>query len=130
MARGAPGRKVAMEDARDLIGQTVLIKLASNEGLAFAGFPADGPFFCKVVAVDEIGIWAENRNFVTVEIRNSRGSYIPRAKQKPERHVVSLLIPWRTIHTVVKFEEKDAVKAAAEMLGESRTACGRVGFLK
>jgi len=119
-----------MQDARDLIGQNVLLKLTSNEGLAFAGVPADGPFFCKVSAVDEIGIWVENRNFVTIEIRNSRGRYVPREKQKPLQHAVSLLIPWRIVHTVVKFEEAGAIKASAEVLGEDLRSCGRIGFVK
>jgi len=119
-----------MEDARDLIGQNVLLKLTSNEGLAFAGIPVDGPFFCKVSAVDEIGIWVENKNFVTIEIRNRRGRYIPREKQKPERHAVSLLIPWRIVHTVVRFKEGSADKASTEVLGEDLRRCGRIGFLK
>jgi len=119
-----------MQDARDLVGRTVLIKLTSNEGLAFAGFPEEGPFFCRVVAVDEIGIWAENRNFVTIEIRNNRGSYIPKKKQKPRRNVVSLLIPWRIIHTAVMFEEEEGLKIAGEMLGEDTPPAGSIGFVK
>ena len=117
-----------MEDARDLVDQTVLVKLTSNEGLAFAGIPDEGPFFCKVVAVDEIGIWVENRRFATVEIRNSAGRYIPKRRQKTERHVVNLLIPWRIIHTVVRFQEGGAVKAA--ILGENVCDSGRIGFVK
>ena len=41
-----------MEDARDLVDQTVLVKLDSTEGLEFAGIERDCPFFCKVAAVD------------------------------------------------------------------------------
>jgi hypothetical protein len=119
---------IPVEDARDLVDQTVLVKLTSNEGLAFAGVPDEGPFFCKVVAVDEIGIWVENRRFVTVEIRSSAGRYVPKRKQKPERHVVNLLIPWRIILTVVRFQGEAAVKAA--VLGESACDSGRIGFVK
>lgn len=121
---------MAMDDSRDLIGQTVLLKLTSNEGLAFAGVPVEGPFFCRVTAVDEIGVWAENRNFVTIEIRNSAGGYIPKRKQKAERHSVNLLIPWRIIHTIVKFEETKTLKAEAEVLGEQPPNCTRIGFVK
>lgn len=119
-----------MDDARDLAGQTILVKLTSNEGLAFAGVPAEGPFFCKVTAVDEIGIWVENRNFVTMEIRNAAGRYIPKRKQKAERHSVNLLIPWRIVHTAVKFEKGKELDAAAEVLGEKPPCCGRIGFVK
>ena len=91
-----------MDDAQDLIGQTILVKLTSNEGLAFAGVPADGPFFCRVTTVDEIGIWVENKNFVTMEIRNAAGHYIPKRKQE----------------------------AAAQVLGDKVPSCGRIGFVK
>ena len=121
---------MAMDDARDLIGQTILVKLTSNEGLAFAGVPADGPFFCRVTTVDEIGIWVENKNFVTMEIRNAAGHYIPKRKQKAERHSVNLLIPWRIIHSVVKFEKANELEAAAQVLGDKVPSCGRIGFVK
>jgi hypothetical protein len=119
-----------MEDSRDLIGETVLVKLTSNEGLAFAGVPGDGPFFCRVAAVDEIGIWLENKNFATIEIRNSAGCYIPKRKQKARRHAVNLLIPWRIIHTVVKFEAAKTIRADADVLGEKPPSCARIGFVE
>jgi hypothetical protein len=120
---------MSMDDARDIIGQKVLVKLTENEGLAFAGVPGDGPFFCKVVAVDEIGIWVENKSFVTMEIRNAAGSYIPKRKQKAQRHSVNLLFPWRIVHTVVRFEKSDAAPAKASVLGEKSACCGRIGFV-
>jgi len=119
-----------MEDARDLIGQTVLIKLTSNEGLVFAGVPEDGPFFCTVAAVDEIGIWVENKSFVTMEIRDGKGRYIPREQQKPARHAVDILLPWRIVHAVVMFEKGDAVELKGEALGEESPDSGRIGFVK
>jgi hypothetical protein len=119
-----------MQDARDLVNQTVLVKLVSNEGLSFTGMPEDGPFFCKVTAVDEIGIWVENGRFATVEIRDGRGRYIPKPRQKIERHEVDLLIPWRIVHTVVRFRKKDAAKAAANALGADATTGSCIGFVK
>ena len=121
---------VKMEDARDLIGQTVLMKLTSNEGLAFAGVPGDGPFFCGVAAVDEVGIWVKNKSFVTMEIRDGKGRYIPREKQKPQRHEVNILVPWRIVHAVVLFEKGNAVELKGEALGEESPDGGRIGFVK
>jgi hypothetical protein len=119
-----------MQDARDLIDQTVLVKLVSNEGLGFTGIPEDGPFFCKVTAVDEIGIWVENAKFATVEIRDGQGRYIPKRKQKLQRHEVDLLIPWRTIHTLIRFRENDAATAAANVLGADTKPGSCIGFVK
>ena len=119
-----------MEDARDLVGQTVLVKLASNEGLGFAGVPGEGPFFCFVAAVDEVGIWVRNKSFVTMEIRDGKGRYIPRRMQKAERHVVNILLPWRIVHAVVLFEKKDAAGLKGETLGDSSSERGRIGFMK
>lgn len=121
---------MTMQDARDLIDQTVLVKLVSNEGLAFTGIPGDGPFFCKVTAVDEIGIWVENGKFATVEIRDGEGRYIPKRKQKLERHEVDLLIPWRIVHTLVRFRKEDAAKAAANVLGADAKPGSCIGFVK
>lgn len=121
---------MTMQDARDLIDQTVLVKLVSNEGLAFTGIPEDGPFFCKVTAVDEIGIWVENGKFATVEIRDGEGRYIPKRKQKLERHEVDLLIPWRIVHTLVRFRKEDAAKAAANVLGADAKPGSCIGFVK
>lgn len=119
-----------MEDARDMIGETVLVKLVGNEGLSFAGFPAEGPVFCRVVAVDEIGMWVENRNFVTIEVRTAEGQYIPKRRQKPKRSVANLLIPWRIVHTVVRFTEGEAPGAGEAVLGERAGREGRIGFVK
>ena len=119
-----------MENARDLVGETVLVKLMSNEGLAFAGFPAEGPVFCRVAAVDEIGLWVENRNFLTVEVRTAAGGYIPKRRQKPKRSVATLLIPWRIVHTVARFAEGDAPGAEGSVLGARPGNEGRIGFVK
>jgi len=119
-----------MQDARDLIDQTVLVKLASAEGLAFTGVPRDGAFFCKVTAVDEVGMWVENRRFATVEIRDGRGRYVPKRRQKVERHEVDLLIPWRIVHTVVRFRKEEAAKAAANVLGDEPAPGRCIGFVK
>ncbi len=118
-----------MQDARDLVGQTALVKLTSNEGLSFVGVPEEGPFLCKVVAVDEIGIWVENKRFVTVEVRSSSGRYVPKNRQKPERHTVNLLLPWRIVQTVVRFQRGEEIEV--KKLGEA-VACPpeRIGFLK
>ena len=48
-----------MNDARDIIDRTVLVKLESYEGIEFTGIESEGPFFCKVKAVDEVGIWVK-----------------------------------------------------------------------
>ena len=119
-----------MQDARDLVDQTVLVKLASNEGLAFTGIPDEGPFFCTVTAVDEIGIWVENRKFATVEIRDGEGRYVPKRKQKLERHEVDLLIPWRIVHTLIRFRKENAAKAAANTLGADAKTGSCIGFVK
>lgn len=119
-----------MEDARDIVGETVLVKLTSNRGLAFAGFPREGPVFCRVVAVDEIGIWVENRNFTTVEVRTAAGRYVPKHRQKARRSVVNLLIPWRLVQTVVRFAEGDVRSARGVVLGGRPGEHGRIGFVK
>jgi len=119
-----------MQDARDIVDRTVLVKLASNEGLSFTGIPEDGPFFCKVTAVDEIGIWVENAKFATVEIRDGKGRYIPKRKQKVERHEVDLLIPWRIVHTLIRFRDEDAAKEAANALGADAKQGSCIGFVK
>lgn len=119
-----------MEDARDLVGRTVLVKLEGNEGYTFTGIPAEGPFFCKVVAVDEVGMWVENKNFVTVEIMDSRGRVVPKEKQKPERHSVSVLLPWRNVQTVVMYSEGEGEKAVKQIIEESGPDNGRIGFIR
>ena len=121
-------RGLPMEDARDLIDKVVLVKLESNEGLGFIGVPDEGPVFCRVVAVDEIGLWVENKNFVTIEIRDSKGRFVPKEEQVQERHVVNLLLPWRCIQTVVMFAEQDADKVARDILGEEGEE-GKIGFV-
>ncbi len=118
-----------MEDARDLIDQTVLVKLESIEGLEFTGIEGDGPFFCKVVAVDEIGMWVENRNFVTVEIRDKEGRDIPKSKRKKEINAVNFLLPWRNVLTVVKFPDKNAGEFDKDTLGVDSSETGRIGFI-
>jgi hypothetical protein len=119
-----------VEDARDLIGETVLVKLMSNEGLDFAGFPAEGPVFCRIVAVDEIGMWVENRNFVTVEVRTAAGRYVPKQRQKPRRSVATLLVPWRIVHTVVRFAGGETPEVGGAVLGGRSGSGGRIGFVK
>ena len=99
-----------MDDARDIIDQTVLVKLTETAGIEFTGIEGDGPFFCRVVAVDEIGMWVENRHFVTVEIRDNDGKDIPTGKRKKELNTVNFLLPWRNVLTVVRFPEKDQQK--------------------
>lgn len=118
-----------MEDARDITGRTVLLKLIDQEELEFAGISEEGPFFCKVTAIDQFGVWVENRKFVTIEIRDSKGRYIPKAKQKSERHLVNLLFPWRNIQTIIRFSEKDVEKIAGEAIGETEKKTGRIGFI-
>ncbi len=119
-----------MEDARDLIDQTVLVKLDTTEGLEFTGIECDGPFFCKVVAVDEAGIWAENNKFVTVELRDCKGKNIPEKERREENHVVNFLLPWRKILTVVKFPDKDPEELAKEAIGALDGEGNRIGFIK
>jgi hypothetical protein len=118
-----------MEGARNLIDQTVLVKLKSNEGLEFAGIPDEGPFFCKVVGVDQTGIWVENKNFLTIELSDSRGRIIPEEKRETERHIVNLLLPWKDIKTVVMFTDRDAASIAKGVIGEDEEGRGHIGFL-
>ena len=119
-----------MDDARDLINETVLVKLSSNEEFLFAGVPEEGPFFCKVIAVDEIGIWVENRNFVTIEIKDSKGRYIPEEEQEPEKQVVDVLIPWKSITCIVRYEDAEGIAAAEKIVRESEPGDTRIGFIK
>ena len=119
-----------MEDARDLIGKTVLVKLESNEGYTFTGVPEEGPFFCKVAAVDEVGMWVENSNFVTVEIMDSRGGIVPKKKQKPEQHQVNVLLPWRNVQTVVMYGEDEGEEVVKKIIDEAASDNGRIGFIK
>ena len=119
-----------MNDARDIIDQTVLVKLISCEGIEFTGIEGDGPFFCKVKAVDEAGIWVENKKFTTVELRDSRGKSVPEKKRKPQKHTVNILLPWRTIQTIIMFEEEDAeqLNIDGEVFGlDDQT--GKIGFI-
>ncbi len=119
-----------MEDATDLIDQTVLISLESYEGLEFTGIEGEAPFFCKVAAVDEIGIWIENRNFVTVELRDSKGKYIPEAKREQVKNTVNILMPWRNVKTVIRFPDRDPETLAREVLGSFEEGETRIGFIK
>ncbi|MBN2070614.1 MAG: hypothetical protein JW814_04070 [Candidatus Krumholzibacteriota bacterium] len=119
-----------MEDARDLVDQTVLVRLDSTEGLEFTGIEKDCPFFCKVSAVDEIGIWVENRKFVTIELKDSGGKCIPVNKQKEEINTVNFLLPWRKVLTVVKFPDIDPEKLENETVGSLDGSDRRIGFLK
>jgi len=119
-----------MEDARDLIGRTVLVKLVRNEGLGFVDVPEEGPFFCMVVAVDEIGMWVENKRFITVEIRDAKGKFISKEKQKPEKHTVSVLLPWRNVRTVVRFSEDDATAIEEKLQAEGAKDIRRIGFVE
>ena len=119
-----------MEDARDLVGRTVLVRLESNEGYTFTGVPEEGPFFCKVVGVDEVGMWVENKNFVTIEIMDSKGRVVPKEKQKAEHHLVNVLLPWRNIHTVVMYEEEEGEEAVKKIIDEAAPGNGRIGFIK
>jgi hypothetical protein len=121
---------MAMQDARDLVDQTVLVKLTGNEGLSFIGVPEDGPFFCTVTAVDEIGIWVENKRFAAVEIKDAQGRYIPKRRRKIERHEVDILLPWRIIQTLIRFREEDAAKAAADELGADTKSGSCIGFVR
>ncbi|MCK4549818.1 MAG: hypothetical protein KAU49_06600 [Candidatus Krumholzibacteria bacterium] len=117
-----------MNDARDIIDQTVLVKLISCEGIEFTGIEGDGPFFCKVTAVDEAGIWVENKKFTTVELRDSRGKSVPEKKRKPQKHTVHILLLWRNIQTIIMFEEKDLEKLEVDKDAIEQT--GRIGFIK
>lgn len=117
-----------MNDARDIIDQTVLVKLISCEGIEFTGIEGEGPFFCKVKAVDEAGIWVENKKFTTVELRDSSGRSVPEKKRKPQKHTVNILLPWRTIQTIIMFEDEDIEKLDVD--GETLDQTGRIGFIK
>ena len=119
-----------MDDARDLINETVLVKLSSNEEFVFAGVPEEGPFFCRVSAVDEIGIWVENKNFVTIEIKDSKGRYIPKEKQEPKKQSVNVLIPWKSITCIVKYEGSDGEAAVERIVKEAGPEDSRIGFVK
>lgn len=119
-----------MESIEDLVGQTVLIKLESSEGLEFSGIPDGTPFFCKVEAVDRIGVWVENRKFVTVDIADSKGKFIPKEKQKPKRHVVNMLLPWRNIQIVVMFRGKSAERIVKKLIEGDSKGAGKIGFLR
>ena len=119
-----------MEDARDLVDQTVLVKLDSTEGLEFTGIERDCPFFCKVAAVDEVGMWVENKKFVTIELKDSVGKCIPKAKQVEETNTVNFLLPWRKVITVVKFPDKDPEELAEEALGSLDDDDKRIGFIR
>ncbi len=120
-----------MNDARDIIGRTVLVKLESCEGIEFTGIESEGPFFCRVKAVDEAGIWVENRKFMTVELRDSSGRAVPEKKRKPRKHTVNILLPWRTIQTIIMFEDEnvESLEIDEEALGSDKQA-GRIGFIK
>ena len=98
-----------MEDARDLVGCTVFVLLEDASGLEFTGIEGEGPFLCTVTAVDEIGMWVENRRFVTVELRDSSGRAVPKSKRAPQVHSVDILIPWKNVRTVVRFADDGAV---------------------
>jgi hypothetical protein len=117
-----------MEDARDIVDRTVLVKLFSREGLEFTGIDSEGPFFCRVKAVDEAGVWVENTKFMTVELRDSDGRPVPEKKREPRQHTVNILLPWRSIQTIVMFEE-DALEGL-EIDDSSLEQTGRIGFIK
>jgi hypothetical protein len=119
-----------MNDARDLVDNTVLVRLESNEEFSFAGVPEEGPFFCKVVAVDEIGIWVENKNFVTIEIKDSRGRIVPKEQQQPKRHVVNVLIPWKNIKSIVMYTETEGEEIAKQVMDTTGADDGTIGFVK
>ncbi len=119
-----------MEDARDLINKTVLVKLSANDEYLFAGVPEEGPFFCKVVAVDEIGVWVENKNFVTIEIKDAKGKYIPKEEQEPRKQAVNILLPWRNITCIVLFTESEGEAVADRIIEEAGPDDSRIGFVK
>ncbi len=118
-----------MEDARDLIDETVLVRLTSNEEYLFAGVPEEGPFFCKVAAVDEIGIWVENKNFVTIEIKDSRGRYVPREEQEPKKQTVNVLLPWRNISCIVLFSGSEGEEVVKKIVKGAGPDDSRIGFI-
>jgi hypothetical protein len=97
-----------MQDATDLVGCTVFVLLEDASGLEFTGIEGEGPFLCTVNAVDEIGLWVQNRRFVTVELRDRRGRSVSKAKREPRVNTVDILIPWKNIRTVVRFSAEDA----------------------
>lgn len=116
-----------MQDARDLVGCTVFVLLEDASGLGFTGIDGEGPFLCTVSAVDEIGMWVENRRFVTVELRDRRGRPVPKAKREPRISAVDILIPWKNVRTVVRFADDDAVP---DVDGPDQLAGGqRIGFV-
>lgn len=119
-----------MNDARDLVDKTVLVKLLRYEGLAFVGVPEEGPFFCRVVAVDEVGMWVENKNFITTELSDSTGADVPEERRKPESRVVNVLLPWRNIQTVVMFSEDGADEIVRDLIDEDRGGSTTIGFVK
>jgi len=81
-----------------------------------------------VKAVDEAGVWVENRKFVTVELQDSDGKPVPEKEREPRQHTVNILLPWRTIQTIVMFEEDDI--EALEIDDASLEQAGRIGFIK
>ncbi|HUV35751.1 MAG TPA: hypothetical protein VMX58_02300 [Patescibacteria group bacterium] len=119
-----------MNDARDLEDKTVLVKLLNYDGLEFVGVPEKGPFFCRVVAVDEAGLWVENKNFITTELSDSTGAVVPEERRKTERHVVNVLLPWRNIQTVVMFTEDDAENIVQGLIDDEKGGTGTIGFVK
>ncbi len=119
-----------MDDARDLVNKTVLVKLVNDEGLEFVSVPEGGLFFCRVVAVDEVGLWIENTNFITTELSDSKGRAVPKKKRRPERHAVNVLLPWQNILTVVMFAEDEADEIVKDVLDGEREGGGKIGFLQ
>jgi hypothetical protein len=124
------GKGIVMDDARDLVKKTVLVKLVNDEGLEFVGVPEEGLFFCRVVAVDEVGLWIEHKSFVTTELSDSKGRTVPKKRRRPERHVVNVLLPWRNILTVVMFAEEEADDIVKDVLGGEREGRGKIGFIQ
>ena len=118
-----------MQGVADIVGKTVLVELETNEALQFAGVPEDGPFFCKVAAADQVGLWVENRKFVTVEVRDSRGRFVPDEEREPVRHVVNILFPWRIVRTVVQFAGENGDGLSPNLLGEEQSGQGTIGFI-
>ena len=117
-------------DARDTIDRTVLVKLESVEGIEFTGMSGDGPFFCKVRGVDEAGVWVEHRKFMTVELKDTRGRLVPEDKQKPKKHTVHILLPWRNVQTMILFEEHgDELEMSGQELGAEKEK-GKIGCIK
>jgi hypothetical protein len=119
-----------MVDVRDLVKKTVLVKLVSEEGLEFIGVTDEGPFFCRVTAVDDVGLWVENTDFVTTELRDSKGRAVPKKRRRPRRHVVNVLLPWQNVRTIVVFTEGTAERMARNLAGEDREGMGRIGFIR